>query len=324
MSNEKKDFYEKHGMETAEIKPALIPVQAVQDNDCHWYVVPQDQIDEFNRLLDGGETTEDRFIELFSQYMTGGALNNTQLYACPGKTDEQGGVLTESNPGKYVVFHSEGPMPDLISQPIPENLKLSALEMVEVFHKAFGCPVLKTPGIPDMMGFQHKNFIAELEMILEKMKALNDRSRVALRAKLILEEFIELYAALFKGEIVKALDGLSDLLYVTYGTHHELGTAPIANKAFREVHRSNMSKLNGDGTPIIRNDGKVLKGPNFTPPDLAGIIADQMRQPVLEETKKLIGADTPVMKAAAEFKEQINQAAEMGKTLTPDVFDIYD
>ena len=249
---------------------------------------------------------ENLFISKFSHYKTGGDLNLIQLYAATG--DAYGESLMPavptgeskpanpfdctSNPAPMLPHVSddeiktkgvtaicrmlEGINISAVEKVCVSNLlmqitapkKPGALEMVEEFHQAFNCPVLKTPAIPDMMGFQHKNFISELETILEKMKALNDRSRVALRAKLMLEEFIELYTALYKGDLVKALDGLSDLLYVTYGTHHEIGTAPIAKEAFAEVHRSNMSKLNGDGTPIIRNDGKVLKGPNFTPPDL--------------------------------------------------------
>lgn len=54
---------------------------AIRDNDSHWYVIPAQLADEFRRLLDGGEKTEDEFIGKFADYMTGGDLNNTQLYA---------------------------------------------------------------------------------------------------------------------------------------------------------------------------------------------------------------------------------------------------
>lgn len=59
----------------------LQAVYATKDNDGHWYVFPIELIDEFDRLLDGGEATEDEFIEKFSDYMTGGDLNLVQLYA---------------------------------------------------------------------------------------------------------------------------------------------------------------------------------------------------------------------------------------------------
>lgn len=56
-------------------------VHAIKDDDGHWYVIPAEMIEEFHRLLDGGESTEDEFIEKFSDYMTGGDLNLVQLYA---------------------------------------------------------------------------------------------------------------------------------------------------------------------------------------------------------------------------------------------------
>jgi predicted HAD superfamily Cof-like phosphohydrolase len=59
---------------------------------------------------------------------------------------------------------------------------------------------------------------------------------------------------------------LSDILYVVYGAAVSLGL-PL-EEGFKEVHRSNMSKLGEDGKPIFREDGKVLKGPNYTEPDM--------------------------------------------------------
>lgn len=59
----------------------LKKVYAMKDNDGHWFVIPAEMIDDFRRLRDGGEKIEDEFIEKFSQYMTGGDLNNVQLYA---------------------------------------------------------------------------------------------------------------------------------------------------------------------------------------------------------------------------------------------------
>lgn len=56
-------------------------VHATKDNDGHWYVIPVELVEEFDRLLEGGESTEDEFIDKFSDYMTGGDLNLVQLYA---------------------------------------------------------------------------------------------------------------------------------------------------------------------------------------------------------------------------------------------------
>jgi hypothetical protein len=59
----------------------LQKVRAIKDDSGHWYVIPMELTVEFHNLLNGGERTEDEFIEKFSKYMTGGDLNNIQLYA---------------------------------------------------------------------------------------------------------------------------------------------------------------------------------------------------------------------------------------------------
>lgn len=59
----------------------LQKVYAIEDNDGHWYVIPAGMVQEFTKLIEGGEDTEDEFIEKFSDYMTGGDLNLVQLYA---------------------------------------------------------------------------------------------------------------------------------------------------------------------------------------------------------------------------------------------------
>jgi predicted HAD superfamily Cof-like phosphohydrolase len=82
----------------------------------------------------------------------------------------------------------------------------------------------------------------------------------------------ELTEALKAKDPVGALDALTDLQYVLDGTYLSLGLASLKGKAFDEVHRSNMSKLGADGKPIYREDGKVLKGPDYSPPDLGQFI----------------------------------------------------
>jgi len=94
-----------------------------------------------------------------------------------------------------------------------------------------------------------------------------------LRYDLMEEELEEIVTELFPKEgapINKAAlaKELSDLLYVTYGTADAFGID--INRVFGEVHKSNMSKL-VDGKPLKREDGKVLKGPNYSPPDLSFI-----------------------------------------------------
>ena len=92
--------------------------------------------------------------------------------------------------------------------------------------------------------------------------------RVLLRVKLQIEELTEYREAAAQRDKVLILDALIDQLYILLGTAHEHGLDDLLEAAFNEVHRSNMSKLQEDGTPLIRDDGKILKGNNYTPPNL--------------------------------------------------------
>ena len=96
-----------------------------------------------------------------------------------------------------------------------------------------------------------------------------------LRLDLIQEEVDELQDALDAKDIVEIADALTDILYVTYGAGHAFGID--LDTCFTEVHRSNMSKLGIDGKPIYREDGKVLKGRGYTPPQLAKIIQAKLQ-----------------------------------------------
>jgi predicted HAD superfamily Cof-like phosphohydrolase len=91
-----------------------------------------------------------------------------------------------------------------------------------------------------------------------------------LRYELIREELEELREGLDKRDIVEIADALTDLLYVVYGAGHSFGIN--LDKCFEEVHNSNMSKLGEDGKPIYREDGKVLKGPNYWAPNLKRVL----------------------------------------------------
>lgn len=97
-----------------------------------------------------------------------------------------------------------------------------------------------------------------------------DDNTVALRIELIAEELNELFDACEQKDIVAVADALTDILYVTYGAGHSFGVD--LDKCFTEVQRSNMSKLGKDGKPIYRDDGKVLKGPNYSEPDLKSVL----------------------------------------------------
>jgi predicted HAD superfamily Cof-like phosphohydrolase len=100
-----------------------------------------------------------------------------------------------------------------------------------------------------------------------------DDNTVALRIELIAEELNELFDACEQKDIVAVADALTDILYVTYGAGHSFGVD--LDKCFTEVQRSNMSKLGKDDKPIYRDDGKVLKGPNYSEPDLKSVLLSQ-------------------------------------------------
>jgi len=93
---------------------------------------------------------------------------------------------------------------------------------------------------------------------------------------LIVEEFKEFLDAenqLIMGLRVNAADclkELADLVYVCYQYAENLGWD--LDEALNRVHQSNMSKLGEDGQPIRREDGKVLKGPNYKPPTLTDLV----------------------------------------------------
>ena len=104
---------------------------------------------------------------------------------------------------------------------------------------------------------------------------LPDNELADLRLDLIQEEVGELLTALEKKDFVEIADALTDILYVTYGAGHAFGLD--LDECFEEVHQSNMSKLGIDGKPIYRQDGKVLKGRGYKPPQLARIIQSKLQ-----------------------------------------------
>jgi predicted HAD superfamily Cof-like phosphohydrolase len=95
---------------------------------------------------------------------------------------------------------------------------------------------------------------------------------ITLRIKLLTEELCEYRQAARDGNLLEVADALTDLLYVLLGTVVSHGLQDDAEELFDEVHRSNMSKLNHGGRPVLRDDGKVLPSAGFSPPDLRKIL----------------------------------------------------
>ena len=130
-------------------------------------------------------------------------------------------------------------------------------EFIEEFHKAFGVDVDKQPTVETLK--------LRKTLISEEMRELA-------------EEFDMAIAFLEKGEEVPVeryenmLKELTDLQVVLSGTSVSLTPLRRLEEAFIRVHESNMSKLGEDGKPIKREDGKVLKGPNYFEPDLSDLI----------------------------------------------------
>ena len=120
-------------------------------------------------------------------------------------------------------------------------------QMVYEFHETYGAMISNTPVLPDT----------------------NTRK---LRIDLLKEELDEFINGEAANNIVEIADALGDIMYVAIGAAISYGI-PI-DAVFSEIHRSNMSKLGADGKPIYREDGKVLKGPNYTKPDVARIIRE--------------------------------------------------
>lgn len=118
-------------------------------------------------------------------------------------------------------------------------------EMVQAFMLAFGQDVKYKP-----------------EMASDAVRKL--------RVALIDEECDEVADAMYNKSIDQIAKELTDLLVVTYGAGAAYGIDLDA--CFAEVHRSNMSKLGEDGRPIYREDGKIMKGPNYREADLKDIM----------------------------------------------------
>src|SRR5690606_31183049 len=106
----------------------------------------------------------------------------------------------------------------------------------------------------------------------ESPKADLGMEKIMLRYKLMREENEEYLDAAKDNDLVEVGDALGDMLYILCGTIIEHGFQHKIEEIFDEIQRSNMSKLGADGEPIYRDDGKVLKGPNYFKPNIEKIL----------------------------------------------------
>ena len=93
-----------------------------------------------------------------------------------------------------------------------------------------------------------------------------------LRFELMKEETEEYLQACRDGNLVEIADALGDQLYILCGTILSHGLQELIDEIFHEIQASNMSKLDKDGNPIYRADGKILKGSNYFKPDISEIL----------------------------------------------------
>ena len=111
-----------------------------------------------------------------------------------------------------------------------------------------------------------KTFMETFGQIVRTKPQFPDEKTIQLRLDLIKEELSELEQAIKNKNLKEIADALTDILYVTYGAGYAYGIN--LDKCFKEVQRANMSKLGIDGKPIYNEKGKVMKGPNYTEPNL--------------------------------------------------------
>ena len=122
------------------------------------------------------------------------------------------------------------------------------IKAVQEFHTAFN------------IGYQQKP-IAQLSEL-----------KMQLRFDLMDEENKEYLEAAKNNDLIEVADALGDMLYILCGTIIEHGMQDKIEEVFNEIQNSNMSKLGADGKPIYREDGKVMKGPNYFKPNIEAIL----------------------------------------------------
>ncbi len=147
------------------------------------------------------------------------------------------------------------------------------MDLVKQFHEVYGVPVRTTGADVDIA-----NIGMRMSLIAEEFAELVG-SVYGPRARRLVEDAYEFAVTTDDGtrDTVGAADALADLVYVAYGMALETGI-PLT-EVLAEVQASNLSKLGDDGNPIRRADGKILKGPGFTEPDIARVLAEHTLAP---------------------------------------------
>jgi predicted HAD superfamily Cof-like phosphohydrolase len=137
------------------------------------------------------------------------------------------------------------------------NVRRPSSEIVLEFHEKFG---LAISDVPTVASYALRRL--RIALIAEELKEFADACGVHLE--------YTLGGKVGEPKLLEMADGLIDLDYVVSGAMLCFGIDQVAGVV--EVHRSNMTKLGEDGMPIIRDDGKIMKGPNYQPPSLSAVL----------------------------------------------------
>lgn len=120
------------------------------------------------------------------------------------------------------------------------------------------------------------DLVAEFHYLFDQKDAkkptTGNEKQGELRYSLLAEENAEYLEAVRAGNLVEIADALGDQLYIIYGTILKHGLQDKIEDVFKEIHRSNLSKLGANGKPIYREDGKILKGPDYFKPDIKKVL----------------------------------------------------
>lgn len=187
-------------------------------------------------------------IQTTARALTGAEKENMRAATMPDALSDRSSGLPQREPEPQERSQDRGSRLESCGARISD-----AMACVAHFHEAFGLPRASRPGT---------DIPAEL---------------AKLRVDLLVEETGEFADASAKNDIVGIADALADIVYVAYGAAVTYGIDLDA--ALREVHRSNMSKLDEHGRPVYREDGKVLKSARYRPPDISGILSRQSPLP---------------------------------------------
>lgn len=144
------------------------------------------------------------------------------------------------------------------------DLDLAARQQIERSVSFLANPLTQVTAFHNF--YQQPNNLGKLT---QRMEYITDE-RLNMRYDLLAEELQELYIAAFDRDVYEIADALGDIVYLAYGMAIECGID--LTSVLAEIHCSNLTKMGKDGKPLLREDGKVFKGPDYMPPALDKVL----------------------------------------------------